>query len=40
MKALMTAFFAVAVATGAGAAVAGNQDACTTKSLHGLWDCR
>ena len=37
MKALMIAFFALAVATGAGAAMAGNQDACTRKQLHGLW---
>jgi hypothetical protein len=39
MKALMIAFVAIAVATGAGGAMAGKEDACTTKSLHGLWDC-
>ncbi len=30
MKALMIAFVAIAVATGAGGAMAGKEDACTT----------
>jgi hypothetical protein len=40
MKALKIVLITLAIATGAVAAQAGNEDGCTTKSLHGLWDCR
>jgi hypothetical protein len=40
MKALTLTFLAIALATAAAAAPIDNRDGCTTKSLHGVWDCR
>lgn len=40
MNALKIAILALTLVAGAAAAQAGSHDGCTTKSLHGLWDCR
>jgi len=40
MQAFKVLMLTLALATAAGAAQASPDDSCTTKSLHGLWDCR
>jgi hypothetical protein len=40
MKVLSIAVLALALASGAVTAQAGNGDECHSKTAHGLWDCR
>ncbi len=40
MNALKIALVAVALMTGVGAAQAGKEDGCHSKSQYGIWDCR
>jgi hypothetical protein len=40
MQAFKILMLTLALATATGAAHADPADGCTTKSVHGLWDCR